>query len=170
MRRVVLIAVIMLAVVASVWTFRFANQVIGIPREAYASDWTAVFIIEHIRTTGTWPTGWHDLRDEYDRLAVPEHYAWTFDELHTLINVNWDVSVDEIRDCAMPMNNVQLTSGRQVSYNGDPDALIYDYLRSGEDPHQIRERIGDLGNHPMQPSGEVGRFEVEDQSSPPADR
>ncbi len=26
------------------------------------------------------------------------------------------------------------------------------------------------GNHPMQPSGEVGRFEVEDQPSPPADR
>ena len=28
----------------------------------------------------------------------------------------------------------------------------------------------DTGNHPMQPSGEVGRLEVEDQSSPPADR
>lgn len=26
------------------------------------------------------------------------------------------------------------------------------------------------GNHPMQPSGEVGRSEVDDQSSPPADR
>ena len=25
-------------------------------------------------------------------------------------------------------------------------------------------------NHPMQPSGEVGRFEVENQPSPPADR
>tara|TARA_R110002073_G_scaffold234758_1_gene395966 strand:+ start:267 stop:623 length:357 start_codon:yes stop_codon:yes gene_type:complete len=25
-------------------------------------------------------------------------------------------------------------------------------------------------NHPMQPSGEVGRFEVDDQPSPPADR
>ncbi len=25
-------------------------------------------------------------------------------------------------------------------------------------------------NHPMQPSGEIGRFEVEDQPSPPADR
>lgn len=26
------------------------------------------------------------------------------------------------------------------------------------------------GNHPMQPSGEVRRFEVENQPSPPADR
>ncbi|MCO8125576.1 hypothetical protein NHH03_27805 [Stieleria sp. TO1_6] len=26
------------------------------------------------------------------------------------------------------------------------------------------------GNHPMQPSGEVGRVEVDDQPSPPADR
>ena len=28
----------------------------------------------------------------------------------------------------------------------------------------------EAANHPMQPSGEVGRFEVDDQPSPPADR
>jgi hypothetical protein len=29
---------------------------------------------------------------------------------------------------------------------------------------------GKRTNHPMQPSGEIGRFEVDDQPSPPADR
>ena len=126
MRRVLLIALILLIAAAGVWVIRFTKQVIGIPREAYASDWTAVFIIDHLRTSGTWPTGWHDLRDEYDRLAVPQHYAWTFDELQTLIDVNWDSSVDAIRESDVPLDNVQLTSGRQVSYNGDPDVLIHD--------------------------------------------
>lgn len=145
MRRVLVITLILLVVVASVWAFRFVKQVAGIPREAYASDWTAAFIIDHIRTSGTWPTGWHDLRDEYDRLAVPEHYAWTFDELQTLVNVNWDTTIRELSDSEKPIDNVQLSSGRRVSYNGDPDALIYDYIHTGNDPHQIRERIGDAG-------------------------
>ena len=39
------------------------------PSDAYATDWMSIFVIDHIRTTGSWPTGWHDLRDEYDRLA-----------------------------------------------------------------------------------------------------
>ncbi len=52
-------------------------------------------------------------------------------------------------------------------------------------PASLLARLGSLGielvvsvyaapetaaNHPMQPSGEVGRFEVDDQLSPPADR
>jgi hypothetical protein len=34
----------------------------------------------------------------------------------------------------------------------------------------IRKSTRYSANHPMQPSGEVGRFEVDDQPSPPADR
>ncbi len=119
-----------------------ASRVVGIPREAYASDWTAVFIIDHIRTTGAWPNGWEDLRDEYDRMAVPQHYAWTFDELPQLIDVNWSTTVDEIRGSTSPPDNVRLKSGRQVSYNGDPNKLIHDFVLTGDDPHQISERIG----------------------------
>ncbi|MCD0458594.1 hypothetical protein [Roseiconus lacunae] len=145
MRRVFLVAVVALIVAAGVWVTRFANEVIGIPCEAYASDWTAVFIIEHIRTSGDWPDGWHDLRDEYDRLAVPQHYAWTFDELQSLINVNWNSSVDAIRESDVPLDNVRLTSGRQVSYNGDPDILIHGFVHTGNDPHRIRHRIGGVG-------------------------
>ena len=120
----------------------FAKTVLDIPREAYASDWTAVLIIDHIRSSGEWPTGWHDLRDEHDRLAVPEHYAWTFQELQSLVEVDWNVRISDIQDASKPMDHVRLTSGRQVSYAGDPDKLIYDYLQTGEDPNQIQEQIG----------------------------
>ncbi len=106
MRRAILIALVLFVVAAGVCGIRFANEVIGIPREAYASDWTAVFIIDHVRTTGNWPTGWQDLHDEYERLAVPQHYAWTFDELKALISVNWDSSIDAIRQSEVPIDNV----------------------------------------------------------------
>lgn len=145
---VVTLAVCVLAIVGIAKALSFAKQVIGIPREAYASDWTAAFIIEHIRTTGEWPTGWDDLRDEYDRLAVPEHYAWTFAELQSLINVDWDVSIADIKNSEVPLNHIRLTSGRQVSYAGDPDKLIYDYVQTGEDPNQIQERIGARAEKP----------------------
>ncbi len=146
MRRVLItvsaLSVFALAVFGIVKALSFAKDVIGLPREAYASDWTGVFIIEHIRTTGQWPTGWHDLQDEFDRLAVPEHYAWTFEELQSIIQVDWDVSVSDIQDSDVPLDHVRLTSGRQVSYGGDPDKLIYDYIQTGEDPNQIHERVG----------------------------
>jgi len=171
MRRVILVALILLFIAAGVWVFRFAKQVVGIPREAYASDWTAIFIIDHLRTSGKWPTGWHDLRDEYDRLAVPRHYAWTFDELQTLIVVNWDSSIDAIRESDVPLDSVQLTSGRQVSYNGDPDRLIYDYVHTGNDPLQIHDRIGDLGEPSDEPeSASRGASTMEDHSLGPSDR
>ena len=32
------------------------------------------------------------------------------------------------------------------------------------------DAVANRTNHPMQPSGEIGRFEVDDQPSPPADR
>lgn len=145
---VVSLSVCVLAVLGIAEAVSFAKQVIGIPREAYASDWTAVFVIEHIRTTGEWPTGWEDLRDEYDRLAVPQHYAWTFEELQSLINVDWDVSISDIQDSDEPLNHVRLTSGRQVSYGGDPDKLIYDYIQTGEEPNQIHQRIGEHAEKP----------------------
>ena len=147
---VVTLTVCVLALLDIAKAVSFAKQVISIPREAYASDWTAAFIIEHIRTTGGWPIGWDDLRDEYDRLAVPEHYPWTFEELQSLINVDWDVSITDIKESNVTLNHVRLASGRRVSYAGDPNKLICDYVKTGKDPNQIHERIG---SHAEKPQG-----------------
>ncbi len=61
----------------------YAVQATGqIVRDAYASDWTTEFVIAHLRANDNrWPTGWHDLKDEFDTLAAPQQYAWTFIEL-----------------------------------------------------------------------------------------
>ncbi|QEG40187.1 hypothetical protein [Roseimaritima ulvae] len=105
--------------------------------DAYASDWASIFIIDHIRTSGEWPKGWHDLRDEYDRLADADHYAWTFDEFQDRVWINWSARLDDVRNADPPMEVFRLASGRRISYNGDPNLLIREYLRTGKDPFRV---------------------------------
>ncbi len=116
------------------------------PSDAYASDWTAIFVIEHIRTTGKWPTGWQDLRDEFERLAPESHYAWTFDELQDRVWFDFDAAINDVRAASPPRHIFALTSGRRISFNGDPNTLIRDYLRTGDDPNRVDPPIGKHGS------------------------
>ncbi|TWT55147.1 hypothetical protein Pla22_28010 [Rubripirellula amarantea] len=109
---------------------------------AYASDWTVVFITDHVRTSGKWPTGWGDLEDEYHRMAPASHYALTFDELKKRVWLDWNVDLDTVRDADPPKRIFRLTSGRRVSFNGDPNELIRDFLRTGEAPWMESLPIG----------------------------
>ena len=102
--------------------------------DAYASDWTVVFVTDHIHTTGEWPKGWDDLKDEYDRMAPASHYAWTFDELQERVWLDWDADLDSVRSADPPQTIFRLTSGREASFNGDPNDLIRNFLRTGEAP------------------------------------
>lgn len=95
---------------------------------------------------------WDDLRDEYDRLAPASHYAWTFDELQTRVWFDWSAAPDAVRNADPPQQVFRLTSGRQVSFNGDPNKLIRDYLRTGNDPWRVDPPIGQNGR-PSPPDG-----------------
>ena len=109
--------------------------VVGIPSDAYAADWMSIFVIEHLKESGgEWPQGWHDLRDEYERLEDPSHYAWTFEELQERVVFRFDVTSDEVRNAEPMMRVFELSSGRQVSYDGDPNERIRDFLLSGDAP------------------------------------
>ncbi|MFM7832814.1 MAG: hypothetical protein ACKPJD_13565, partial [Planctomycetaceae bacterium] len=69
----------------------------GLPQDAYASDWTAIFIIEHLKATeDTWQSNWADLQDEFDRMGEPSHYAWSFAELQQRVNVQFDVTSEQV--------------------------------------------------------------------------
>jgi hypothetical protein len=101
--------------------------------DAYASDWTATFVIEHLKSTdNSWPISWDELRDEFDRMAEPTHYAWTFSELQDRVDFRFDVTAEQVRDSDPPLVVFRLTSGMTVSFNGDPNLLIRDHLRTGQ--------------------------------------
>ncbi len=110
----------------------YAVQATGqIVRDAYASDWTTEFVIAHLRANDNrWPTGWHDLKDEFDTLAAPQQYAWTFIELKDRVWLDWDADPQQIA-ISDPLQIVfRLRSGRRASYGGDPNERIRDYLSS----------------------------------------
>lgn len=123
--------VAMVCGIAFAW-IRFL-ELVTIPSDAYASDWTAVFVIEHLKSSDdSWPTDWEDLRDEFDRLAEPSQYAWTFNELQDRVDLRFDVTAEQVRDSKTRLAVFALTSGREVWYNGDPNKLIKHYLLTGE--------------------------------------
>lgn len=99
--------------------------------DAYASDWTAVFVIEHLKSSdGTWPASWEELRDEFDRLAAPEHYAWSFEALQERVDLRFDVTAAEVRDSEPPLVVLRLKSGKQVRFGDDPNLKIRECLRT----------------------------------------
>ncbi len=138
-------AALALVVILSAYSLPFLKRCFPSPSDAYATDWTSVFVIDHIRTTGKWPTGWHDLRDEFDHLAPASHYAWTFDELQDRVWFDFDADIDAVRSADSPVHIFELTSGRYLSYNGDPNLLIREYLRTGDDPWRVDPPIGPNG-------------------------
>ncbi len=127
---VILLSAVLLTCAAFVGGVIYALRSTGeLVRDAYASDWTTEFVIAHLRENDNrWPTGWDDLKDEFDTLAEPGHYAWTFDELKDRVWLDWDADPEQIAISAPPKTVFRLTSGRQASYGGDPNERLRDYL------------------------------------------
>lgn len=132
--QVVIAALITLALIAgAVFVVIALKSLVGVPSDAYASDYTAIFVIEHLKSSNNlWPASWEDLRDEFDRIEEPTHYAWTFKELQERVDFRFDVTADQVRDSDSPLVVFRLASGRHVSYGGDPNLLIRQYLRTGQ--------------------------------------
>ena len=97
--------------------------------DAYASDWTSEFLIAHLRSNDNqWPTNWEDLRDEYDKLADPNHYPFTFVALQDRVVLDWKVDTLSLATADPPQIFFRLKSGRQASYGGDPNERIREYF------------------------------------------
>lgn len=125
----ILLAVAFLACAGFISVIYAVRSTGELVRDAYASDWTTEFVIAHLRENeNRWPTEWDDLKDEFDTLAEPGHYAWTFAELQERVWLDWDANPRQIAISDPPLTVFRLTSGRQASYGGDPNERIRDYL------------------------------------------
>ncbi len=108
---------------------RTVNAVLSQMDDSYAADWTAEFLINHLRSPGnTWPSGWSELKDEFD--ANPSNgYPFTFDELQDLVNVQWDVDTATIANSDPPLKVITLArpSGNELVCI-EPNTRIRDYF------------------------------------------
>jgi hypothetical protein len=101
---------------------------------AYATDWASEFVVEHLKSTDNqWPRGWHDLRDEYDRLAEPNHYPWPWEELQERITIDWEADPVALAKAdpsnSPPFQAIWLTDGSNSHWEGsEPNLKVLRYL------------------------------------------
>ena len=113
---------------------------------AYALDWTATLITEHLdRNQGEWPKSWEDLATTAERLQKeapsedPEKSATPASEeislLRKRVRVNFNAKPDQLIKEAADLDTlaeevVALKSGRASGFqNRDPNVVILEHLR-----------------------------------------
>jgi len=94
-RTLIFVMLIVLLVGSGGWyCYHLADTVV---RNSYAVWWAADMVIHHLESTDNrWPTGWDDLRDDYEALAVGSGRPWTFDEIRERVEVDWKADPDQL--------------------------------------------------------------------------
>jgi hypothetical protein len=116
------------------------NTVTVVVPNAYAIEWAAVFIIEHMEANqNRWPRSWADLKDEYDQQVASGHPpAPTWQELQSRVQIDWNV---DVRSLAMadaknhpPFRALWLSDGTNSHWEGsEPNHNILQYLLNKSD-------------------------------------
>lgn len=105
-------------------------------RGSYAAWWTADMCIEHMAANnGKWPRSWDDLRDDYQTCVERSGQPWTFDELSSQVEIDWEASPIErlpIDDDSDNDLRVIWLRGRSVAHwhGREPNTMIFEYLKS----------------------------------------
>ncbi|MSR57560.1 MAG: hypothetical protein EXS05_07800 [Planctomycetaceae bacterium] len=114
---------------------------VGIVKSSMAA-WVAEMVIEHLRLhNGAWPRQWTDLREPFDRCVERSGRSWSFDDLRSRVDVDWEADpkllarqVDANGQATFRV--VYLREGRlDQAVNAEPNQMILDYLRGDQQPN-----------------------------------
>lgn len=131
-----------LVAVAAVVSFAVSTM-IGVNntiRGSYAVWWVASMCIEHMEANnGEWPRKWDDLRDDYQTCVARSGEPWTFDELSSRTEVDWDANPIELLSIAddsdVALRVIWLRSGSDSHWSGrEPNTMVLDYLKTRSNP------------------------------------
>ena len=134
---------LILVAVAAVVSFAVATM-LGINntiRGSYAVWWVADMCIEHMKANdGDWPRNWDDLRDDYQTCVARSGQPWTFDELSSRVEVDWDANPIGLLplsdDSAVNLRVIWLRNGSDSHWSGrEPNTMILDYLKTLPSPN-----------------------------------
>jgi len=140
-RTYLLIAILAALAVGGGWYFYY--RIDTVVRNAYAVWWVADMVIHHLESTDDrWPTGWDDLRDDYEALTRESGRPWTFEELSRRVEVDWAAEPLQLARRArelQPFRVVRLADGSDHHYRDhEPNRMPADYFRgsaeNGETP------------------------------------
>jgi hypothetical protein len=140
MKRLVLIVALLLVVAAGYGAYLLHQVVTVVVPDAYAVDWVSAMVIEHMKTNdGQWPRSWDDLRGPYEKLAAPQGYPWSFEELKDRVAVDWDADPKVLKKVTPsghgpPFRVIWLRDGSSTAWEGaEPNSCVLEYLRTDKD-------------------------------------
>ena len=104
----------------------------------YAVWWVGSMMVEHLeRNEDQWPTCWDDLRDDYDNCVGRSGLPWTFDELRSRVEIDWNVDPERLRELPpdengdAPFRVVRLRDDNEEYYAGrEPNRMIHRHLQN----------------------------------------
>lgn len=140
---VIVVALIVIAVLCIAYN---VNQTI---RDSYAVWWVSDMVIEHLRLNDdTWPTGWNDLRDDYETCVERSGQPWTFEELRNRVTIEFDANVSELKDRSRGREQpdfsvIWLSDGSDSHWTGhEPNTKLLQYFNETTPPAPLRTGFG----------------------------
>lgn len=105
-------------------------------KNAYAVWWVADMVVEHLKANEhEWPRSWDDLKDDYETCASRSGQPWTFEQLRSRVNVDFNADVEKLRSSAKEDSEpnfrvIWLSDGRDDHWGQrEPNMIIFDFLR-----------------------------------------
>jgi len=101
-------------------------------------EWVGSLMVRHLEENdGAWPSGWEDLRDDYDAQTSSGNAPWSFGELKDRTIVDWDADPSELveaelRHDAPPFYVVTVRNGQYTHWGFDPNEMILECLQGLE--------------------------------------
>ena len=130
--KIILVVLCVLLVAGGYFLYRVYE---GVPN-AYAVWWVADMVIEHMEANGgRWPSGWDDLADDYETCTEKAGRPWTFEDLRSRVDVDWDADpnvLSQVKDSGQekPFRVIWLKDGSDGYWVGrEPNRIILDYLK-----------------------------------------
>ena len=135
MKRFLIVVVVVSFAALGYGIYAVNHHVTEVVPNAYAVDWVASMVIQHLKThDDQWPQSWDDLREPYETMAAPQNYPWSFEELQRRVAVDWTADVEalktaNVRDGKKPFRVIWLADGSESHWQGgEPNQRIFEYL------------------------------------------
>lgn len=106
-------------------------------RNSYAVWWVADMVVEHLKANDNqWPQNWDDLRDDYETCIERSGQPWSFAELSSRTQIDWQADPRQLLtqskgDQTAQFRVVTLSDGTDSHWQSrEPNQIILKYLRS----------------------------------------
>ena len=131
-------AVLLAILIGGIYRFHRFNQD---TRNSYAVWWVADLVVDHMKANdGQWPSGWDDLRNDYQACVDRSGQPWSFAELSQQVIVDWQADPQQLLDDSNGADTAEfkvitLSDGTEKYWqHREPNQIILDYLRSTKRP------------------------------------